>query len=325
MRIIDKTPLLNEKGELGMLQRFQGMLRYGFSWPNELEAQKAIVNFFEHQLEKGYTLIRNMPLGASGIVVPLILLGPAGIFAIHVTYLRGRYEAKGTSWNEASGDSYKPAAVNLIQQTARMARAVTAFIERQGIKLPAPVEPVLIAANPGLHIETGRPAVKVIMIDGVKAFATSLTTGTPVLRAEAVHEFTERIINPRPPLKEAVAPVASQPREAGQEENTQPPQREVSRARLIFDAAEEAKPFDPADFDFAMLDEEPAAEALPPIPSIEESSPAQPLPGLIRSPGRRFLGMSLLQFAIVAALAVALLCILAVFAYLLLNPTSLLP
>src|SRR5512139_3711781 len=121
MKIIDKTPLLNEKGELGLSQRAQGILKYGVNWPNELEAQKAMITFFDRQLEKGYTLIRNMTLGASGIVVPLILLGPTGIYVIHVTYLRGRYEAKGNSWNEESGNGYKPAAVNLIQRTARMA------------------------------------------------------------------------------------------------------------------------------------------------------------------------------------------------------------
>lgn len=64
MKIIDKTPLVNEKGELGVRQRFQGMLKFGFNWPTELEAQKAIVTFFDRQLEKGYTLIRNMTLGA---------------------------------------------------------------------------------------------------------------------------------------------------------------------------------------------------------------------------------------------------------------------
>ena len=77
-------------------QRLQGMLKYGFNWTTELQAQKAIVTFFDRQLEKGYTLIRNMPLGASGITVPMILLGPAGIYVIHVTYLRGRYEEKCT-------------------------------------------------------------------------------------------------------------------------------------------------------------------------------------------------------------------------------------
>src|SRR5262245_11158473 len=191
MKIIDKTPLLNEKGELGLIQRAQGMLKFGFNWPNELEAQKAIITFFDRQLEKGYTLIRNMTLGASGIVVPIILLGPPGIYVIHVTYLRGRYEARGNSWNEESGDGYRPAEINLIQQTSRMANAVRAFIERQGVKLPVNLEPVLISGNPGLHIESVRPAIRVVMIDGIKSFVSGLATATPVLRAEAVHEFTE--------------------------------------------------------------------------------------------------------------------------------------
>lgn len=320
MKIIDKTPLLNEKGELGVAQRVQGMLKFGFNWSTELEAQKAIITFFDRQLEKGYTLIRNMPLGASGIVVPIILLGPTGIHVIHVTYLRGRYEARGNAWNEESGDSYKPAEVNLIQQTARMANAVRAFIERQGVKLPVPVEPVLISANPGLHIEFVNPAIKVMMIDGIKSFVTGLSTAPHVLRAEAVHEYTERIVNPRP-VKKNVLPGSAPGISAIEEEKTQPPQN-VSRARAIFSAAEEAKPFDPADFDFEMVDEETAMEAL--TPSLEESNPATPLPRPT-SQTKRVLDMTPLQLMIVGALAIALFVILAVFAYILVSSNLLLP
>ena len=96
---------------------------------------------------------------------------------IHVTYLRGRYEARGNTWNEESGNGYKPASVNLIQRTARMANAVKAFIERQGVKLPVEIEPVLIAGKPGLAHRIGRPAIKVMMIDGIKSFASGLATG----------------------------------------------------------------------------------------------------------------------------------------------------
>lgn len=326
MKIIDKTPLLNEKGELGTVQRVQGMLKYGFNWPNELEAQKAIITFFDRQLEKGYTLIRNLPLGASGIVVPIILLGPTGIYVINVTYLRGRYEVRNNSWNEASGDGYKPASVNLIQITSRMANAVKAFIERQGVKLPIEIEPILMAANPGLHIESVRPAIKVIMIDGVRSFVSGLATARPLLKSEAVHEFTERIINPRSPKKDALAVHASE-QLASEAAPTQPPLQggEVSRARAIFNAAEDAKPFNPADFDFAMVDEETTLENLAAPTSAVESSPAEPAPGL--TPQRkRFLGMTPLQSVIVAALAVALLCILAVFAYLIFfGPPPILP
>lgn len=307
MKIIDKTPLLDEKGQLGPMQRIQGMLKYGFNWPNELEAQKAIIAFFERQLEKGYTLIRNMPLGASGITVPIILLGPTGIYVVHVTYLRGRYEAKGNSWNEESGNGYKPASINLIQRTARMANAVKVFIERQGVKLPVDPEPVLIAGNPGLHIESVRPAIKVMMIDGIKSFATGLTTGRPVMSMEAVHEFADRIVNPRPPKKETPAPPASE-QPAPWEQATLPPQ-DVSHARTIFNASDEAKPFDPSDLDFAMLDEN---AAVAPPASIRETSPARPLPPP-RPQSKRILGMTTPQLIFLAALALVLLCIAAAF------------
>lgn len=308
MKIIDKTPLLDEKGELGVKQRLQGMLQFGFNWPNELQAQKVIINFFDRQLERGYTLIRNMTLGQSGITIPMILLGPAGIFAINITHLRGRYEAKGGSWNVQAGDGYKPDSINLIQITSRMARALQAFIERQGVKLPVSIEPVLIAAEPGLHIESVGSAVRVMMIDGIKPFVSGLGTGRPVLSPEAVHEFTERILNPRVAKREPVTAQAPQSREAWQQ--NEPAQQEVSRARAIFNASENLKPFDPADFDFAMTDDEAPVESMP--AALQESSSAAP----VQQPKRqRVLGMTPLQLAIIAALGLALVCILGAFAY----------
>src|SRR5512133_409578 len=189
MKIIDKTPLLDEKGELGLLQRLQGMLQFGLRWPVELQTQKTIITYFDRQLEKGYTLIRNYTLGKSGIMIPIILLGPTGIYVIQIANLRGRYEVKGDSWNVESGEGYQPAPINLIQQTLRMARALRVFIERQGTKVPLDIEPVLIAGDPGLHIESVRPAIKVLMIDGIKSFVTNLATGQPVLSSESVYEL----------------------------------------------------------------------------------------------------------------------------------------
>ena len=49
MKIIDKTPLLNEKGELGLGQRLQGITQFGFNWLGELQAQKAIITYFDRE------------------------------------------------------------------------------------------------------------------------------------------------------------------------------------------------------------------------------------------------------------------------------------
>jgi hypothetical protein len=324
MKIIDKTPLLDEKGNLGLVQRVQGMLEYGFSWPNELQAQNAIIKFFERQLEKGYTLIRNMPLGESGITIPIILLGPAGMYVMEVTSLKGRYEAKGDTWNMEAGNQYKPASVNLIQRTMRMARALQAYIERQGVQLPVSIEPVLIAGNPGLHIESVRPAIKVMMIDGIKPFVNGLVNSKPVLRAELVHDFTERILNPRK-KQEAAAPAPEPEPEPEQpaawEQNwhaepaqfQQQPEPEPSRARAIFEASTELKPFNPNDINFALAEDDVAVQAIPPIK--RETSPAKPVrQGKPRQ--QKILGMTPVQLAIIAALGVALICVSAGLIYL---------
>ena len=319
MKIIDKTPLLDEKGNLAFTQRVQGMLQFGFNWPKELEAQKAIVSYFERQLEKGYTLIRNMPLGASGIVIPVILLGPTGIYVIEVSHLRGRYEAKGDSWNVEAGNQYKPAPVNLIQQTVRMARALQVYIERQGVKLAVPIEPVLIAGDPGLHIESERPAIKVMMIDGIKAFVSGLVNGKPVLRADFVLDYTERILNPRAkqePVALSLEPEPEPPAnwERSMYEEPVQQQPEPSRARAIFDASTEAQPFNPNNFDFALAEDDLAMQAIPPIK--REASSAKSIPQPKSRPKQQLImGMTPVQVAIIAGLGLALLCVLAVFVY----------
>lgn len=323
MKIIDKTPLLDEKGNLGFVQRVQGMLQFGFNWPNELQAQSAIVKFFERQLEKGYTLIRNMPLGESGIMVPIILLGPTGIYVIEVSSLKGRYEAKGDTWNVEAGDQYKPAPINVIQRTTRMARALQAYIERQGVTLPVTIEPVLIAGDPGLHIESVRPAIKVMMIDGIKAFVSGLANGTPVLRADLVLDYTERILNPRM-KQEPIAPMPELELEpeapAAWEQNwhaepaqfQQQPEPEVSRARAIFGASAGSKPFDPNDFDFALAEDDAAMQAMPPIK--RESNPARPM-RKNKPKQALILGMTQMQLAIIAALGLAFICVAAGLVY----------
>ena len=309
MKIIDKTPLVDENGKLGVMQSMQGMLRFGFNWPGQLEAQKAIVTYFDRQLEKGYTLIRNYTLGQSGIMVPIILLGPTGIYVIQIAIERGRYQVNGNEWNVESGDSYKPAPVNLIQHTMRMANAVKVYIERQGVKVPVPIEPLLIAGDPGLHIESVRPAMKALMIDGIKSYVSNLAAGRAVISNEMIHELTERIINPRSPRKAAPARAVPAP-----SAEYVPPQQDASRAQAIFDAAQEAKPFDPSDFNFAMDDEQ-ATE--PPLASttIQESSPAQPLPQP-KPRRKRTLGMTPVQLGIIAALGLAMLCLAVVAIYL---------
>lgn len=318
MKVIDKTPLQNENGEMSLLQRLQGTLEHGFSWYPELEAQKLIVVQLDRVLEKGFTLIRNVTLGRSPIVEPLILIGTPGIYVIHVTPLTGFYEAKGDQWNVIKSGHPYPAGVNLMSRVARLARALQVFLDRQGVTLPGPVEPVLIASSPAMHIDSVRPMVRVVLSDAVRQFAATLLQARPVLKPELVYDLADRIITPRP--KPTPAPAAPEPAESSiyippglRDYQPQDEQQAPARARAIFHAAEEAKPFDPADLDFAFDENAPAAGAEVPE-NVKEPSPSQKLPAP-RPPG----AFSPRQLGLLGGLLVVELCVLATFSFLIIR------
>ncbi len=301
MRVIDKTPFQADNGETNLLQRLQGVLRYGSSWGAELEAQKQIILQLSGVLEEGFTLIRNLTLAGSRIIEPLILIGPAGIIVMRVTRLRGFYQAKGDQWNEIKDGIAIPASVNLLGRVTRLARAVQLFLERQGVVLPRPVEPILIASGPAINIVSLRPIARVVLSDAVRQFGVSLQQARPVLSSELVHEVVDHLVNPRPegalsePRPQAVTDEAPAPETPASETPT--PQ---SRARAIFRAAEEAKPFDPSDVTFAL--EEDSQAGAP--GNFREPSATQPVrhrrPAGALRPGQRIvLGVMLLLECII--------------------------
>lgn len=303
MKIIDKTPFQNQDGEMTLAQRAQGTLQYGPSWYGELEAQKTVIAQLDLVLEKGFTLIRNFTLANSQIVEPLILIGPPGVFVLQVTPLKGFYEARGDQWNEVKGGRASPASVNLLYRVGRLARALQVYLNRQGVILPTLVEPVLVASNPGMHIESMRPVVRVVLSDAIRQFAGSLLQARAVLRSEQVYDLADRIMTPRP--KEP-APQEQPAAQASAQTEVPVMEQPSSRARAIFQAGEDLKPFDPADLSFAFDENAEAATQ-----KAAEGGAAEVLPSV---PGRR--GMGAGRWLVLAGMALVECCVLSGFVYL---------
>ena len=198
MKIYDKTPLQNAKGEIDFFARLRGTLKYGFSWYPDLEAQKLVIAKLDRLLERGYVLIRNFTLPNSEIVIPVILIGPGGVQVLYVTDVKGFFEAKGLEWNTVSSGRSQPASINLISRAMRLTRAFQVFLQRNRLELPTPVEPVLITANPGAHLEAVKPSVRVVKSDAINAFAETVLRSSPVLRIDFIHDLADHIVNPRP-------------------------------------------------------------------------------------------------------------------------------
>lgn len=300
MKLIDQTPLQNYKGEIKLLDRLKGTLKYGPSWYPELQAQKTVIQLLDRILVKGFILIRNCTLPDSQIIIPLIIIGPPGVTVAYVTHLRGTYMAKGDSWKIMRGNNFQPAAVNLLTRVEGYARALKVFIQRQGARRAILVDSVLLTANPGMYIDTQRPIVRIVMSDALERWATGLLQAPPILSPDHVEQLADRIVNPRPKKRQTAAQPETASRPAAHS-----PEPELSRAQAIFRASENAETFNPADIGFA-FDEGQEPE----IPrQLVETNPAVPIPPN-GSAGKRYFGMTTIQLALLGGMALIEICIL---------------
>ncbi len=217
MKIIDQTPFYNEKGEISLVDRAKAILKFGKSWVAEMEAQKSVIPVLEKTLEKNYTLLRNVVLPDLDTSIPFILVGPTGIYVIYVTGLTGMFRAKGDQWGTITGSTFKDEKPNLLTRTERMARAVQVYLQRQGYIDLHGVEAVLLCADSGVHVDSLRPIVRIVMRDALERFAVSIMQARVVLSPEAVYNVVNRILNPPTPKEETPAPEVSEAPAGGEQ------------------------------------------------------------------------------------------------------------
>lgn len=208
MKLIDRTPFF-QNGQISTTDRLKAIWKYGASWLKEVEAQQVVIEALERGLARGYTLLRNVTLPGLDIEIPLILIGPTGIYVLYVTPLRGTYRARGEEWGSIEGESFRPARVNLLRRTARLGRAVQVYLQKQGFTDLPPVETALLCSDPGLIVESIRPIVRVVQRDALERFAVSISQARVVLAGDRIQQIVNRILNPLPPA--AARPQGSMP------------------------------------------------------------------------------------------------------------------
>lgn len=194
MVIIDKTPYRSATGEIGFVGLIQGMLKYGMSWQSRLKAQDVVIAIIEKQLDSNFALLRNVTLPNTEILLPLVLIGPPGISLINVAHEKGVYKARDDQWGTMIGDRFVPARINQISRTATFGRVLQTYLDREGFKNAVVVEPILMAADPGMQIESTRPAVRVIMSDALERFAASTSHARPMINTQTGKDVVRAIL-----------------------------------------------------------------------------------------------------------------------------------
>ena len=186
MKIADRTPYRKENGQIDPWGRIHGTLKYGLTWFARLQAQDIVIAALDKVLDPQFVLLRNITLHDTDIDLPMVLIGPPGVYLINAVHERGVYRARDDEWGPIAGDSIVPASVNQIQRAMKLGRVLQIYLDRAGYKGNVVVEPILMAADPGMHIESIRPNARVVMSDALERFAISLN--------QAPHAFSTKMI-----------------------------------------------------------------------------------------------------------------------------------
>jgi hypothetical protein len=304
MQIVDQTPYRTETGEIDIMGRVQGTLKFGLTWYDRVKAQDVVIGILDKALNNGFILLRNITLPNTEIMLPLILIGPPGIFLINVTHERGVYRARGDEWGTIAGDHFVPSRINQISRTLQMAKVLQVYLDRAGYKGTVAVEPILMAADPGMHIDSVRPALRVVMSDAQERFAVSMAQTHGTFAPDAAATLARVIVKGAPPKREAAAPTPTQPA------NAQPADDFGGRFNDALGQEEAGGAFAPADLGFAFTEDETDAQPFETqAPAAESASPRPAAPQKTAAPRKKgFLGLNKNQLLILGGLLLLWVC-----------------
>jgi hypothetical protein len=199
MKIVDQTPYYKENGELSFIDRVKAIMEFGTGWFKEIEAQRLVTAVLKKSLDKNYTLLCNIIPPGLDARIPLILVGPTGVYVMSVTPKIGMFRARGDQWGTVSGSSLRPENPNLLTLTEKMARAIQIYLQRQGYTDLTNVEAILLCSDPATTVDSMRPIIRVIMRDSLERFAASIMQARIVLSPESAFNIVNRLLNPPPP------------------------------------------------------------------------------------------------------------------------------
>jgi hypothetical protein len=197
MIVKDYSAFVDEKGEIPLVERIRGTLKYGSSWHADIQAQEMIIERMQTALSDEYIALRNLVLPGLDVPIPLVLIGPAGVKIIYVSAVKGIYQAKGEQWSVMNTNSrrFRPSRPNLITRALLLSQAALRHLERQELA-NIPLDSINFFADPGIHVDTKSPATRIVMIDALDRYIASIIQSPAVITAERVQKVVDVLTRP---------------------------------------------------------------------------------------------------------------------------------
>jgi hypothetical protein len=192
MKLIAPTLKTAEKDNIGKaVDQVKQLLQIG---KTDEYAEDAIVAHFMRGLDNRFIMLRNLQLDDTGEACRPILIGPAGIYLLNISHIKGVFKAKDDTWweMEKTSQKYRPSRPNLIKQTKDHGKKLAQILDTHGKSHPE-IIPILIFANPGVNIERSNPAIRILLMDGVDSFIDSLMYGEEALQETEINYLADSL------------------------------------------------------------------------------------------------------------------------------------
>jgi len=172
MQVIDLTKPTEEKKQ-GGLKSLRAVLQFGNSEKAAQQAQEKVISVLRALLDTHYLLVRGLRLPGQEEPLPPLLVGPQGAYLLAVWHKPGFYRIREGYWEVLQRNHYRLAKPNEVQKVLMQAAAAEKFLERI-LHTHVPVKPMMIFTNPGTDVDSVRPAVRPLLIDGLKRFVSRM-------------------------------------------------------------------------------------------------------------------------------------------------------
>jgi hypothetical protein len=205
MKVVNLAEQTQVKEESGLAKGIRKLLPIAAEKPDS-GANATAIRILDRMLDSQYILLTGLKLPGLEVPIPMVLIGPPGVWVIYATSIKGVFKAREDTW-EVMDDRfhrYRLAKPNLLKRTKQMTEVVSELLTARDFKVK-PIEPALFLTDPGVHIDTARPLVRVVLIDALERFAVNLLQSRAILDKEAVHRISRALAGEGHPALEPKA------------------------------------------------------------------------------------------------------------------------
>ena len=193
MKIIDLAIQKQKKGDAGIASKVRNIFPSAAEKSDE-KASSIALKVLERILDNQYVLLKNVNIPGLEIPVPMILIGPPGVWVINAISLKGVFKATEDTWEmmDERFRRYRLAKPNQLKRTLYMANGVSELLAARELNA-GHLESALFLTDPGVHVDMARPVVRIVLVDALERFAVNLLQARAVMDKAGVHQISRAI------------------------------------------------------------------------------------------------------------------------------------